>query len=162
MKGYYNNSRATDEFFKADASGNLWGCTGDIGYVDEDGFVFVLGRASECFLTPDGGKVYLFDIENVLLQDEAVSMCKVVDVEAGSVTAPVAHIVLSESGRESTEATLRRLDALCREQLAEYAVPVAYKFRTDFPVKPSGKRDAEALRNERDGFLNTHGEAVAL
>lgn len=50
MKEYYKRPDATKEFFWRDPDGNEWGCTGDVGYVDPDGFLFVEGRANDYLL----------------------------------------------------------------------------------------------------------------
>ena len=57
---------------------------------------------------------------------------------------------------------VNRCNRRCAAQLEPYAIPAYYKFRGAFPVHPNGKRDAEALRSERDGFLDPEGRAVDL
>lgn len=54
MKEYFRNPDATAAFFKQDGAGQIWGCTGDIGYVDANGYVHILGRASDCYIACDG------------------------------------------------------------------------------------------------------------
>ena len=162
MKGYYRNPSETAAFFKADAQGNAWGCTGDMGYMDEEGNVFILGRINDYYTAPDGSRHYLFDAENVILQEEAVDFCEVVDIPIARQPTPVAHLMLNKECQDAPEEVIHRVDALCRAQLPEYAVPVAYKFRDSFPVKPSGKRDADALKAKRDGFMDASGHSLAL
>ena len=89
MKGYYKNQAATDEFFYTDEQGTVWGCTGDIGYVDEDGVIYILGRATDSATLDSGKKVYLFDIEDVILREESLSGCKVVAVEEKSTSSVI-------------------------------------------------------------------------
>ena len=162
MLGYYKNPEATAEFFKTDAQGRVWGCTGDMGYVDSNGLVYVLGRMTDCCRAENGETVYLFDVENVILQEEAVEQCKTVDIVIDGKTVPAAHLVLSDGCNESVGEIIRRLNALCRKELPEYAVPRAYKLRRSFPAKPSGKQDADALRNERDGYVDADGKDISL
>jgi long-chain acyl-CoA synthetase len=82
MLGYYHNPQATSEFFREGTDGKIWGCTGDVGYMDADGFVYICGRANDSFFTSSGARIYiLFDIENVILQDSAVDICEVVDMQ---------------------------------------------------------------------------------
>ena len=162
MKGYYKNPEATAAFFHTDVKGNVWGRTGDIGYIDENGDVFVLGRAENCFYTPEKSRVYLFDIESVILRDPSVELCKVVDIEINRRSVPVAHIVLKTDETEAVTDALQRIDSLCREELTEYAIPLAYKIRDSFPIATNTKLDTEALRSERDGFINGVGEEVQL
>ena len=151
MKGYYKNPKATEEFFKKDVQGRLWGCTGDIGYVDEDGEVFILGRATDHFKRENGEIIYLFDIEDIILQDDAVNQCKVVDTEYEGETVLVGHIVL-KSKEDSTEAVLKRIDRKLRATLPAYMIPKYYKIRESMPVHSNGKRDAGALKKDKDNL----------
>ena len=160
MLGYYKNPAATDEFFYTDESGVKWGRTGDIGYVDGDGDVFILGRDTDGFTISTGQRVYNFDAEAVLLQDDRVSSCKALGIEIDGRRVPVAHVMLREDVEDSFESVVRDLDRRCREPLAVYAVPVAYKQRFSFPVHPNGKRDNQALIRERDGFVDCAGRAL--
>ncbi len=162
MHGYYKNPEATKEYFHTDDKGRIWGCTGDIGYVDEDGYVFVLGRVTDCYNTSEGICVYNFDIENVILRDKAVALCKVVGVDANGNTVPAAHVILEEGSNEEIATLVRRLDNICHENLESYAIPQYYKIRKAFPVHPNGKRDAEALKMEREGFIGLNGESIQL
>ena len=150
MKGYYKNEQATNEYFYQDKNGIVWGCTGDIGYVDEDGEVFILGRASDCYYTKDGIRVFQFDIENVILQDEAVSDCKVVKTDDDKI---VAHIIVKENCEETKTELISRINETCKKTLEEYAVPTHYKIREVFPVHSNGKRDNEALKNDTDSLV---------
>lgn len=155
MKEYYNNPVATEEFFWKDAGGNVWGRTGDIGYVDKDGFVFVLGRANDFFLLPDGKRHYLFDTENVILENDFVDLCEVVTVKSEKWDKDVltAHLVLKKDFDGDINALIFEIDKVCRERLPEYAVPVGYKIRECFAIKSSGKRDTLSLKEERSGFM---------
>lgn len=162
MLGYYQNPTATDEFFREGADGKLWACTGDIGYMDSDGFVYILGRANDSFSTSSGAKAYLFDIENVILHDSAVDICEVVDMPFSGTMVAVAHIVLHAECRNDVKGTIQRIDRLCRDNLPLEAVPVLYKTRDSFAIKRFGKRDIEALKAERFGFLDATGMQVQL
>ncbi|MBS6196027.1 MAG: acyl--CoA ligase [Clostridiales bacterium] len=151
MKEYYRNPNATMDFFHEDEKGILWGCTGDIGYVDEEGDVFVLGRAADSYITAEGIRVYAFDAENVILEDKAVSMCKVVETTVEGHKVPVMHLILKEDAEE-TEKVIQRIRVKCQSRLASYAIPKYYKLHDGFPVHTNGKRDVEALKREKDGY----------
>lgn len=153
MKGYYKNKDATDEFFFTDSQGRTWGCTGDIGYVDEDGEVFILGRATDCATLDNGKKVYLFDIENVILQEDALSGCKVVAVQENNKTVLTAHMTLRDGVNVERETLAHNIFEICKEHLSPDEIPVKYKFRDSFPVHSNGKRDNNALKLEQDGFI---------
>ena len=152
MKGYYKNPEATAEFFKEDDKGNVWGCTGDIGYVDEDGEVFVLGRASDSCRMPNGKTVYLFDVEEEIIKDEAVVQCKVVDINENREKALAAHIVFRENVK-NTEKRVHDIHKMLASTLPEYMVPEYYKVRSSLPVHANGKRDVETLRNDHTDLI---------
>ena len=152
MKGYYKNPQATAEFFKTDDKGNVWGCTGDIGYVDEDGEVFVLGRATDHFCRENGEVVYLFDIEEEIFKNEMVNQCKVVDIDENGETRLAAHIVL-RSGDVDNVQLLNIIHKMLLEALPEYMVPDYYKIRKSMPVHANGKRDVEAIRGDREDLI---------
>ena len=152
MKGYYKNPQATSEFFKSDERGVIWGCTGDIGYVDEDGEVFILGRATDHYRRENGEIVYLFDIEAEILADEAVAQCKVVDIvtEAGKKLA--AHVVFRPGTGDETGA-LSRIHSRLTQSLPGYMAPDFYKVRSSMPVHTNGKMDIRTLRMDREELI---------
>ena len=151
MKGYYKNPAATEGFFKTDKNGLVWGCTGDIGYVDEDGEVFILGRASDSFQRENGETVYLFDIEDQILKEEDVDQCKVVDINVDGVTKLAAHIVFRKDANNQDDCIGRIINRLSNT-IPDYMCPDYYKKHLSMPVHPNGKRDIESLRSVRDGL----------
>ena len=152
MKEYFKNPEATAAFFKTDRDGRIWGCTGDIGYVDEDGFVYVLGRAKDHFHRENGEMVFLFDIEAEILKEEAVDQCKVVYFKTEETTETVAHIVLQEK-EDDPKIVLQRIHRRLTNTLPEYMIPRYYKVRESMPVHTNGKLDAHALRDDKDSLI---------
>ena len=162
MYGYYKNPKATDEYFFTDESGIKWGKTGDIGYIDEDGEVFILGRASDSFVSAGGDIVYNFDAEAVILQDDRVTACKVLGIPTEAGMLPVAHIQLRKDCSDSFVSIISKIDEQCRDKLPPYSVPVAYKQREFFPVHPNAKLDLQSLREERNGFVDASGKQYSF
>lgn len=152
MKEYYKNKKETEAFFKIDSNGTEWACTGDIGYLDESGQVFVLGRKNDFFIAPNGARIFLFEIKNIILQDAGVKMCEVIGIDNDDEVVPVAHVVLNNPHEDFNE-IINRLHNQCRKKLDQYAVPCGYKIRDKFEIKLSGKRDIESLKKEREGFV---------
>lgn len=152
MKGYYKNEEATSLFFKTDASGNVWGCTGDIGYVDEDGEVFVLGRAKDHYHRDNGDVVYLFDIEEEILKDDSVAQCKVVYIKPSEKTETVAHLVFRRNALDDKD-VLKRIHKHMVASLPDYMIPNFYKVRSAMPVHTNGKLDTHALRDDRENLI---------
>lgn len=160
MLGYYKNPEATAEFFREGKDGQIWGCSGDVGYIDEEGNLFIEGRATDYILGESGGKIWLFDIENVLLADKAIQLCEAVGLVVGGGHIPVAHLVLKQDCTEPSEEVIRRINKCCIKNLSPEAVPHAYKIRDSFNVLPSGKRDTLSLKDERDGFITVDGDVL--
>ena len=157
MKEYYKNPVETKKYFYEDQNHCIWGCTGDIGYVDEDGYLFVEGRANDSFYSEDGKRIYLFDIERIVLEDEMVAQCKAVAVQINGKFKPILHVVLQKNGVTDAKTVIPRIYKKLSEQLPQNAVPVAYKLRQTLPVHPNGKRNVEALKAENDGFVDLMG-----
>lgn len=153
MKGYFKNSTATKEFFWHDSSNQVWGRTGDIGYVDEDGFVHVLGRSTDIFTDRSGTTQYCFYIENVILQNPAIAQCEVVGLPKDGIEVPVAHLVLEENTTEEREKLFAAIHAACIEALVPECVPFGYCIWDSFPIKNNGKRDMEKIKARTDGLF---------
>lgn len=158
MKGYFNNEEATSEFFKEDSKGQIWACTGDIGYVDEEGYMFILGRSTDSYKSDSGRVIYLFDAEQVILKDKNISLCKVVDTTYKAKKVSAAHIILKSD--ENINGVIKRLYSSCTESLPADEVPQLWKIRKTMPVHKSGKRDVEALRNECSGYYDSEGNII--
>lgn len=154
MSEYYKNQKATADYFWTDHNGVTWGCTGDIGYIDEDGLLFVLGRASDSAILDSGKRVYLFDIEEVILQEEMLSGCKVVAVKENGKTVLAAHMTVRKDAEYNPDTLARRIFENCKKQLPDEEIPTKYKFRDSFPVHTNGKQDNHALTQETGGFID--------
>ncbi|MBR5932399.1 MAG: acyl--CoA ligase [Treponema sp.] len=149
MKGYYKRPDATSEYFKTDSEGRVWGCTGDIGYVDEDGELFILGRVSDSYKNKDGETIYFFYIEDQILKEECVKQCKVVDIEENGQIKLAAHIVFGDKS-----VPLKKIHEELKANLPDAMIPDYYKIRKTMPVGKIGKRDAQALKNDREDLIS--------
>ncbi len=146
MKEYYKRPDATAEFFWKDLEGNEWGCTGDIGYVDEDGFVFVQGRASDFFINKCGEHIYCFDIEDLILNLEEVYQCEVVGVPAGDGYDKAVVFVVLKDGVKNESESQSVIEEYCTKNIDVNSRPELVHLLEKFPVKSSGKRDMEKLK----------------
>ncbi|MEO3388792.1 AMP-binding protein [Mesorhizobium sp. CAU 1741] len=140
--GYLGDEEAT-----AQAFGPLGWRSGDLGFVDKDGFLFIVDRKKDVIIT-GGHNIYPLEVESVLYRHPAVAMCAVVgtpDAEKGEV--PVAVVVLAHGAT----ATAEDLRGWCREELAAYKAPRRIEIIDDMPVEAAKirKRDlVEALKGE--------------
>lgn len=147
MMEYFKNEKATEEYFWKDDNGIVWGCTGDIGFIDEDGLVYVLGRTTDNYTDESGRIIYLFDIEEEIIKDESVSQCKVVASKIDGTKKLVAHIVFRDSVNDEN-VCIDRIRRKLKETLEVDMQPRYYKIRTSMPVHNNGKRDVESLEKD--------------
>ena len=159
MLGYYKNEKATEEYFHIDKNGTKWNCTGDIGYIDENGNLFVQGRASDYSII-NGDKIYNFDIENILMELDSIKICDVLEYDNDGTKELSVHIIFNEEYQKMVEENEDLLKAqLCDIQKYIYdktnnenMVPCRFKIRNSFPYAKSGQRDVEKMKQEKDGF----------
>ena len=161
MLEYYNNPDFTNSYFYIDEEGKKWNCTGDVGYIDEDGNLFIEGRASDCSYIK-GNKVYNFDIEKIIKECPDIKMVDVVERKNISCdNAMAVHIILNDDFRSQVDSNPNLLNEKIisiQSMIYEFwgesdMVPVFYKIRDSFPYAKSGKRDTKALSLEDDGYI---------
>jgi long-chain acyl-CoA synthetase len=145
MDGYWNRPEETAEVFRdhADTDGTRrWLHTGDLGYLDEDGYLFIVDRKKDMIKT-SGFQVWPREIEEVLATHPAVAEVGVAGVP-DPVKGEVVHAwVVLRAGQTANEQDLR---SFCREQLAPYKVPARVEFRSELPKTMVGKVLRRALR----------------
>ena len=151
MKGYYHKPEETAAVKQVHPDGRTWVHTGDVGYIDEDGFVFVGSRIKRLIIRPDGFKVFPSMIENAISHHPAVRQCSVVgcvakDHPQGRL--PFVFVVLDPAAADKKRQIVRELRQLCVEELPEYVQPVAYKFISEMPLTPVGKVDYRKLEEQ--------------
>jgi len=145
MDGYWNEPAETSIALRehADASGTRrWLHTGDLGYLDDDGYLFIVDRKKDLVKT-SGYQVWPREIEEVLASHPAVA-----EVGAAGVPDPVKGEVVKawvvvRAGQSATEEDLRQY---CRSKLAPYKVPAHVEFRSELPKTMVGKVLRRALR----------------
>jgi long-chain acyl-CoA synthetase len=130
MKGYLNRPEATAEAFTGH-----WLHTGDLGYIDEDGFLFIVSRKKELIIR-GGYNVYPSEIENVLHAHPAVAEAAVVGVPDERLGEEVMAVVIVRATMELGEL---ELVTWCRERLAAYKCPRVFQFRSELPKNTLGK-----------------------
>jgi long-chain acyl-CoA synthetase len=135
MAEYWQNPAETAETLRRHEEGEPWLHTGDLAYMDEEGYIFLVDRKKDMMKT-SGFQVWPREIEEVLSAHPAVmevAVAGIPDIAKGEV--PKAWVVL-KAGETATEAALRDY---CRDKLAPYKVPAQVEFRSDLPKTMVGK-----------------------
>jgi len=130
MAGYWNKPEQT-----AEALRNGWMHTGDGGYMDADGFIYVVDRIKDMIVT-GGENVYSAEVENAILRMPQVSMCAVVGVPHEKWGESVHAVVVL---REGATLTSDQVIEHCRTLIAGYKCPRSIDFRDALPVSAAGK-----------------------
>jgi long-chain acyl-CoA synthetase len=145
MEGYWNRPADTALVLRdhTDADGTRrWLHTGDLGYLDDDGYVFIVDRKKDMIKT-SGFQVWPREIEEVLATHPGVAEVGVAGV-SDAVKGEVVHAwVVVRAGHAPTEAELR---SFCREHLSPYKVPARVEFRSELPKTLVGKVLRRALK----------------
>jgi long-chain acyl-CoA synthetase len=142
MQGYWRRDEETRQMLRTNTSGERVLYTGDLGYIDPDGYVFLVDRKKDLVKT-SGYQVWPREVEEAITSHPAVAECGVAglpDASRGEILK--AWVVL----RPGASVTPDELKAFCRERLAPYKVPSRWEFVTDLPKSPIGKVLRRKLR----------------
>ncbi len=148
MLGYYKNPQETENLLWLHEDGRAWVHSGDIGYMDEDGFIYIMNRIKRLLIRHDGFKVFPSMIEKTVASHPEVELCCAVgitDKEHPQGQLPLVFVVLKPECRTAEEEIKMQLHDLCRKELPEYAQPVNFRIIEKLPVTPAGKVDFRTL-----------------
>ena len=143
LLGYYKNEEATRQLIQTHPDGSQWLHTGDLGRLDEEGNLFVIGRKKRMIVRHDGSKVFPVEIEDCLMQHPSVAACAVVptqDPDHSESKLPMAFVV-----RKEKKTTAEELMAYCQSHLPMHLVPTAIEFIDALPMNSNGKVDYQKL-----------------
>lgn len=156
MLEYYKNPVETKKYFYIDNNGIKWNCTGDIGYIDENGNLYVEGRASDYSMI-NHKKIFNFDIEKRIMALPEIKMCDILCKEDDSNNNTlVAHLVFNDNIKFDNDTLVDECHKIqtiifnVNHDIDE--VPNIFKIRDSFPYAKSGKRDVKQLLAETDNF----------
>ncbi|MBR5329294.1 MAG: acyl--CoA ligase [Firmicutes bacterium] len=151
MKGYFNNPEETHNVIREHKDGTKWVHSGDIGYMDEDGFIFIKGRIKQIIIRFDGHKVFPVSIEGVINRHKSVGHCAVVgipDLDHAQGEVPLGIIELKSTLAEEDidcEAIRQEIMATCNEVLEERGKPVDMVFIPEMLRTGLNKNDYRRL-----------------
>ncbi|MFE6170108.1 AMP-binding protein [Viridibacillus arvi] len=139
MKGYWNRPEDTEMAMR-----DGWFLTGDLGYMDDKGYFYVVDRKKDIIIA-GGFNIYPREIEEVLYEHEAVQECVALGVPDPYRGETVKAFIVLKEGMKVTE---EEFNKYCRENLAAFKVPRIYEFRSELPKTAVGKILRRTLQDE--------------
>ncbi|MBW1777525.1 MAG: long-chain fatty acid--CoA ligase [Deltaproteobacteria bacterium] len=130
MKEYLNDPQRTRRTIR-----NGWLHTGDLGYCDDEGYIYIVDRSKDMYIR-GGENVYPREIEEVLYQHDSIMECAVVGVPDDLFGQVGKAFVITRNGNPLDP---EQLTEFCRRRLADYKVPKYFEFRNSFPKTATGK-----------------------
>ena len=147
MMKYMNHPEETAQTLRKHADGLTWVYTGDLGYMDNEGFIYFKGRAKRMIIS-SGYNVYPGQIENILDAHEKVQMSCVIGVPDSYRMQKVKAFVKLVPGTENPDLVREELMDYCRKNIAKYAMPYEIEFRDSLPTTLVGKVSYRQLEEE--------------
>ena len=147
MKEYMHHPEETAQTLRRHEDGLTWVYTGDLGKMDEQGFVYFKGRAKRMIIT-SGYNVYPAQIENILDASDLVQMSCVIGIPDPYKMQKVKAFVKLVPGTEPTEEIKKQLLDHCRKHVAKYAMPYDIEFKDEMPKTLVGKVAYRVLEEE--------------
>ncbi len=148
MKGYLNKPEETAKTLR-EIDGEIWLATGDVGKVDEDGYLYIVDRTKDMILV-GGYNVFSKIVEDRLFEQPAIEFCAVIgipnpDSPGDQMVKAVIQLGPDYVNRDHEELK-KEFDTFCREELSAYKVPRVYEFTNEIPLTAVGKVNKKALR----------------
>ena len=150
MKGYYNNPGETANIMRRHYDGRVWIHSGDIGTIDEDGFIYIKGRVKQIIIRFDGHKVFPIQIEKVVGKHKAVGTCAVVGIQdpdraQGQQPLVIVELKSTLPADADREAIRKEILTMCDQECEERGKPIDLVFIDEMLHTPMGKNDYRKL-----------------
>ena len=150
MIGYLNNPEETANTLRTHGDGRIWLHTGDLGLMDEDGFIYFKQRIKRMIIT-SGYNVYPSQIENIIDAHEAVQMSCAIGVKDPYKMQKVKVFVVLKKGFTPSEELKTDIFNYCKKHIAKYALPYEIEFRTELPKPGENRHTVLERRNAKHG-----------
>ena len=147
MLGYMDNPAETAQTLRHHGDGRIWLHTGDLGHMDQDGFIYFRQRLKRMIIT-SGYNVYPSQLENIIDGHEKVLLSCVIGVKDPYRIQRVKAYVVPMPGIEPTEELKEELLTYCAQRIAKYAMPREIEFRKELPKTLVGKVAYRVLEEE--------------
>lgn len=158
MKGYWNNEEATARMIQTHADGKTYLHTGDLGYMDKDGYLFINGRIKNMHVSISGTKIFTPDLEAEVLKMDGISSCAAVVCkvpERNDITGIILFVELTDDSplKKNTD---HKVKAYCHNNLPMFLRPDKVIVLDTIPVTSTGKTDYRNLQTQADSYMLKH------
>lgn len=153
MLGYYKNDAANQEVLRKHSDGWIWMHSGDLGHIDEDGFLYIDGRIKRMIINHMGFKIFAPVVEEAIYAVPEVEKCCVVgakDVENNVGQVTVAFVILKDNA--DSDKVRKDIMKSCEKQLPTYSYPQSIVFTDEFPYTSAGKVDYRQLEKDANNL----------
>ena len=154
MQGYMNNEEETAKTLRKHSDGLTWVYTGDLGMMDNEGFIYFKGRAKRMIIS-SGYNIYPAQLENILDAHEKVQMSCVIGIPDEYRMQAVKAFITLKPGVHPSKEIEEELLAYCRANIAKYAIPKEIEFREELPKTLVGKVAYRILEEEEEAKIKT-------
>ena len=152
MKEYINDPEETKNALRKEEDGKVYLHSGDLGYIDEDGFIFFESRLKRMIVS-SGYNIYPGQIEKIILEHPYVEKCAVVGVPHPYKKEVVKAYIVLKKGLVLNSEIKKSIKSHCEKNIASYALPYAYGYRKELPKTKIGKVAYNELINDKDEEL---------
>lgn len=147
MREYLKHPDETAQTLRKHADGLTWVYTGDLGYMDSEGFIYFRGRSKRMIIS-SGYNIYPAQLENILDAHEKIHMSCVIGIPDSYRMQVVKAFVMLKPGVPANEETKEDIMAYCRKHIAKYSLPKDIEFRDELPKTLVGKVAYRVLEEE--------------
>jgi long-chain acyl-CoA synthetase len=148
MKGYLNKPEESAKALR-EHDGDIWIHTGDVGRMDEEGYVYIVDRAKDMLIV-GGYKVFSSEVEDKLFKHPAIAMCAIIGLpNPDRPDSEIVKLVVQKSEAfqdKADEEVAEEIRAFAKEKLAPYKVPKVYEFIQEIPLTSVGKINKKVMR----------------
>lgn len=150
MKGYLDDEEETKQTLRKHKDGLTWMYTGDLGYMDKDGFIYFKQRLKRMIIS-SGYCLYPQYIENIIDSHPKVLMSCVIGIDHPYKIQVAKAFIVLRNGYTPNDELLKEIKEICEKNLARYSWPTEYEFRTELPKTLVGKIAYSKLEEEERG-----------
>ena len=149
MKGYLDNEEETKQTLIKHRDGLTYIHSGDIGYMDEDGYIYFVQRLKRMIVS-NGYNIYPSQLENIIDKNEYVHMSCVIGVKDPIKVQKVKAFIMLKKGIEPSEKIKKEIFEYLKKYIAKYSMPYDIEFRETLPTTLVGKVAYRKLEEEEE------------